>query len=123
MKKSQPPKGHICPWNKSTTCYEHYKCNGCETFAEAMAQPPKQSSPSIDLNAKTEPSPVGDGLEQLIYNVDPNFERREELASAIRLYLEGIAERMKKEYRSGAYGSYEAKIFDNTLNDFMREVK
>jgi len=28
--------GHKCPWNKSCTCYLHYECNGCETYAEAM---------------------------------------------------------------------------------------
>lgn len=34
-------KGHKCPWCKATTCYLHYKCNGCETYAE-NAQEPKR---------------------------------------------------------------------------------
>jgi hypothetical protein len=29
---------HTCPFDKATTCYEDYKCNGCETHAEFISE-------------------------------------------------------------------------------------
>lgn len=30
--------GHKCPWNIACTCYLHYECKGCETYAEALEE-------------------------------------------------------------------------------------